>query len=123
MGYTKRLVCLANSAKPRGSCIAGIELTSTGYRGWIRPVSARPKAELAWLECLMEGGLMPRPLDIIDIPFLSPAPHHHQVETPRDLLDGACLLCSEEKPHHCHRRLVSEYLQQHWEGIQITHLA
>jgi uncharacterized protein (DUF488 family) len=23
-------------------------------------------------------------------------------------LDGACLLCSEEKPHHCHRRLVAE---------------
>ena len=31
--------------------------------------------------------------------------------TPRDLLDGACLLCSEETPHHCHRRLVAEYLQ------------
>ncbi len=24
----------------------------------------------------------------------------------RALLDGACLLCSEEKPDHCHRRLV-----------------
>lgn len=22
----------------------------------------------------------------------------------------ACLLCSEHKPHHCHRRLVAEYL-------------
>jgi uncharacterized protein (DUF488 family) len=25
-------------------------------------------------------------------------------------LDGACLLCSEETPEHCHRRLVAEYL-------------
>ena len=80
MGYTKRLVCLANSAKPRGSCIAGIELTASGYGGWIRPVSSRPKAELGWLECLMEGGLTPRPLDIIDVPFLHHSPHNHQVE-------------------------------------------
>ena len=28
---------------------------------------------------------------------------------PEDL-DGACLLCSEDKPHRCHRRLVVEYL-------------
>ena len=27
-------------------------------------------------------------------------------------LDGACLLCSEETPEHCHRRLVAEYLQR-----------
>jgi uncharacterized protein (DUF488 family) len=39
-----------------------------------------------------------------------------------DELDGACLLCSEPTPHHCHRRLVAEYLQQHWGGIQIVHL-
>ncbi len=38
------------------------------------------------------------------------------------LLDNACLLCSEEKPHKCHRRLVAEYLQQHWPKIEIEHL-
>lgn len=41
---------------------------------------------------------------------------------PRDLISGGCLLCSEDKPHHCHRRLVAEYLQQHWGDIEITHL-
>lgn len=40
----------------------------------------------------------------------------------KELLDGACLLCSEEKPHHCHRRLVAEYLQQRWPEVTITHL-
>ena len=40
----------------------------------------------------------------------------------KELLDGACLLCSEEKPHHCHRRLVAEYLQQRWPEVAITHL-
>ncbi len=38
------------------------------------------------------------------------------------LLAGACLLCSEATPHHCHRRLVAEYLEQKWGGIEIIHL-
>jgi len=38
------------------------------------------------------------------------------------LLDGGCLLCSEEKPHHCHRRLVAEYLRERWADIEIEHL-
>jgi len=28
----------------------------------------------------------------------------------RTQFDGGCLLCSEDTPHHCHRRLVAEYL-------------
>jgi uncharacterized protein (DUF488 family) len=38
------------------------------------------------------------------------------------LLSGACLLCSEASPLHCHRRLVAEYLQARWSGLQIEHL-
>jgi len=41
---------------------------------------------------------------------------------PRDTVDGACLLCSEDKPHHCHRRLVAEYLKDKWGGLEILHL-
>jgi uncharacterized protein (DUF488 family) len=40
----------------------------------------------------------------------------------RELLDSACLLCSEEKPDRCHRRLVAEYLAAHWTGVEICHL-
>ena len=40
----------------------------------------------------------------------------------RDLLDGGCLLCSEEKPHHCHRRLVAEYLKEKWGSVEIEHI-
>lgn len=43
-------------------------------------------------------------------------------ELDRGGLDGACLLCSEDKPHACHRRLVAEYLDEAWEGVQIEHL-
>jgi uncharacterized protein (DUF488 family) len=41
---------------------------------------------------------------------------------PREIVDGGCLLCSEEKPHHCHRRLVAEYLSEKWGGIEIEHI-
>ncbi len=36
--------------------------------------------------------------------------------------DGACLLCSEDKPHHCHRRLVAEYLKAKWDDVEVIHL-
>jgi uncharacterized protein (DUF488 family) len=39
-----------------------------------------------------------------------------------DLLHEACLLCSEEKPAECHRRLVAEYLQSKWGNVTIAHL-
>ena len=41
---------------------------------------------------------------------------------PRDRMEGACLLCSEEKPDHCHRRLVAEYLKEKWHDIEIEHI-
>ena len=39
-----------------------------------------------------------------------------------DILDGGCLLCSEAKPHYCHRRLVAEYLNNKLGNINICHL-
>jgi len=40
-----------------------------------------------------------------------------------EMLDGACLLCSEATPHHCHRRLVCEYLNEKWGGsLTVRHL-
>jgi uncharacterized protein (DUF488 family) len=41
---------------------------------------------------------------------------------PREVIEDGCLLCSEDKPHHCHRRLVAEYLNQAWGNITIHHL-
>lgn len=40
-----------------------------------------------------------------------------------DMFEGACLLCSEALPHHCHRRLVCEYLNDKWNGaLSVRHL-
>lgn len=47
---------------------------------------------------------------------------HIESKVDRYLLDGACLLCSEPTPHHCHRRLVAEYLKDKWGDVEIQHL-
>jgi len=39
-----------------------------------------------------------------------------------ELLHEACLLCSEEKPAQCHRRLVAEYFHSKWNDMEIFHL-
>ena len=33
-----------------------------------------------------------------------------------------CLLCSEPTPEKCHRRLVAEYLREHWQNVEVVHL-
>jgi len=40
----------------------------------------------------------------------------------REVLANACLLCSEAEPTNCHRRLLAEYLQEHWGNVAITHI-
>jgi uncharacterized protein (DUF488 family) len=47
---------------------------------------------------------------------------HIEERAPRDVLDGDCLLCSEEKPDHCHRRLIAEYLKEKWGNVEIEHI-
>lgn len=40
-----------------------------------------------------------------------------------EAFDGSCLLCSEDTPHHCHRRLVCDYLNGKWGGkLSVRHL-
>lgn len=41
---------------------------------------------------------------------------------PKEVVAEGCLLCSEDKPHHCHRRLVTNYLCQRWGDVEVSHL-
>lgn len=41
---------------------------------------------------------------------------------PLETIADGCLLCSEEKPDQCHRRLVAEYLRGRWGNVEIVHL-
>ena len=45
-----------------------------------------------------------------------------EATVPKEIVADGCLLCSEDKPHRCHRRLVAEYLKQHWGNVEIEHL-
>jgi hypothetical protein len=80
MNYSKRIVCLANSKKPGGRCVAGKEVSQNGYGRWIRPVSARSSAEINLEERQYEDGREPQILEVIDIPMLAPVPRVHQTE-------------------------------------------
>lgn len=42
--------------------------------------------------------------------------------SPEDFSQRTVLLCSEDTPEHCHRRLVAEYLHDHWGEVEIIHL-
>jgi hypothetical protein len=81
MAYVKRIVCLANSFKTGGSCIAGREVLANGkYGGWLRPISSRPTAEVKPSECRYQNHASPKLLDIIDVPLNKAAPRNHQTE-------------------------------------------
>lgn len=76
MSIVKRILCLANSKKMSGRCIAGREVLSASLGSWIRPVSARQTEEVSEDERQYQDGSDPRVLDVIDIPLL-----HHQPRT------------------------------------------
>lgn len=40
----------------------------------------------------------------------------------REALANAVLLCSEDTPDHCHRRLVAEHLRARWGDVEVVHL-
>lgn len=80
MPTTKRIVCLANSRKLNGRCIAGLEIVPGKLGGWLRPVSAREKEEISEYERQYQDGSDPRVLDIIDVPLLDPRPKTYQSE-------------------------------------------
>ena len=45
-----------------------------------------------------------------------------EATVPQEVIAEGCLLCSEDKPHHCHRTLVAQYLRGHWGAVDVQHL-
>lgn len=67
------------------------------------------KKELKWDDYTKEYNEMLNQRDIVG-----------QID--KEMLDKACLLCSEPTPEQCHRRLLAEYLKQHIPDLVIIHL-
>ncbi len=78
---TKRIVCLANSRKMAGRCVAGKEVSESGHPGnWVRPVSNREGESISEPERCYADGNEPQLLDIIEVPLLEPKPKGYQQE-------------------------------------------
>jgi hypothetical protein len=80
MAKVKRIVCLANSRKLSGRCVAGKELVKKEPGQWVRPVSDRPSQEVSEHERQYQDGSDPRVLDVIDITFAEHRPKSYQTE-------------------------------------------
>jgi hypothetical protein len=80
MVYIKEFICLANSSKLGGACVAGKILDKAKIGGWIRPVSKRNGGELTHRERRYSDGSDPRLLDIIQVQFVEKQAHAYQSE-------------------------------------------
>lgn len=65
--FVERIVCLANSRKTSGRCVAG---KRTADKSWCRPVSARPSHEISEVDRRYPDGKTAGLLDVIEIPCI-----------------------------------------------------
>ncbi len=78
---TIEMICLANSRKMQGRCIAGLR---TDGNGWIRPVAAGGgDGTLHASDCRLPDGSEPHLLDVIEIGCAEAKPQPHQPENQR----------------------------------------
>ncbi|HEC85993.1 MAG: hypothetical protein DRR08_27110 [Candidatus Parabeggiatoa sp. nov. 2] len=98
MTFYKTIVCLANSRKEGGRCVAGKEIVNNQIsQNWIRPVSRSQMGELSAKNTILHNGKLPKwlsslimlfktrkpqpkMLDIISVPVIQHKPHAYQSE-------------------------------------------
>jgi hypothetical protein len=78
--HTATFVCLANSRKHSGRCLAGKALYNGTYSKWIRPVTEHPSEELQANEHCLQTGQDAAILDLLEIKLLEPKGTLHQQE-------------------------------------------
>ncbi len=85
MSYLKTIICLANSKKRSGLCIAGkeIHLANAPNRligDWIRPMGQHAGGALSEYATWYSDGEAPQVLDLITVALQKPHPHLYQKE-------------------------------------------
>jgi hypothetical protein len=86
--YTRRILCLANSIKHGGCCVAGRSIDNGVIGEWLRPVSARESHELSPRECRYGFRLGDVSVgDIADVRLCKACALSHQPEN--HAIDGA----------------------------------
>ncbi len=121
MAY-KEIICLANSTKIGGKCVAGKTIDT---REWIRPVSEEGRLTRAQIK--YANGKLPELLDIIRIPYKKLQPTVYQPENvliskeqweylekfPKDKLDDLCDKPKEIFINQDRRdRIAAEFLEK-----------
>jgi hypothetical protein len=71
------LICLANSRKHAGRCVAGLR---TDGKGWIRPIGPRQEGVLFDRHYTLRDGSVPGVLDVLRISLIGPRPEPHHPE-------------------------------------------
>jgi hypothetical protein len=89
MPIQKTIVCLANSRKIDGRCVAGKEYLPGGRFGrWVRPISTNPSHSLSAKDMSYAGWKEPALLDLIEMSFEKYVPAAHQTEN--FIIDAGC---------------------------------
>ena len=70
-------ICLANSVKEQGRCVAGLRMDNNS---WIRPVSEAPGGTLFRPTYVLDNGEQAALLDVIEVGVSTPRPEPHQPE-------------------------------------------
>ena len=78
--YRKTILCLANSWRPHGSCVAAKVFDKGKAGAWLRPVNSANENAISKADLQYEDGAFADVLDIVSVPFIEPRPEGHQTE-------------------------------------------
>ena len=80
MMFKKQVICLANSRKLNGRCVAGVELVASNAYRWVRPVSSTPSGEISTSDATYSDGAPIELMDVFEVTLSSPSPKSYQSE-------------------------------------------
>ncbi|MBR0869648.1 hypothetical protein JQ633_04705 [Bradyrhizobium tropiciagri] len=74
------ILCLANSRRPGGACVAGKKFESNKIGDWVRPINAKHGNSISGKDAEYKDGTSADLLDIVRVSMSAPAPSDHQTE-------------------------------------------